>query len=103
MALPNRTLRRRLILFAMTVAAAVAWPQLSFAERALQPRTETEGQAPPSSEDLRRRLDKSDGVIRPPESIDPDIHAPAPQPNPGTTPVIPPPGTPGGDQSIRPK
>jgi hypothetical protein len=89
------------ILIAM--AALAAWPYAALAERAEQPKSETEGQAPRSQEDLSKRLDRTDGVIRPPDAIDPDIHAPAPQPNPGTTPVIPPPGTPGGDQSVEPK
>jgi hypothetical protein len=54
-------------------------------------------------ETLSERLDRSKGVIRPPSGIDPKIHKPAPTPNPKTTPVIPPPGTPGGDQSVQPK
>jgi hypothetical protein len=87
---------------AIAAATAASWPQAVLAERAQQPKTETEGQAPPS-EDLSKRLDRTDGVIRPPQTIDPEIHAPVPEPNPGTTPVIPPPGTPGGDQSIEPK
>jgi hypothetical protein len=52
---------------------------------------------------LSEKLDKSGGVLRPPAGIDPGIHAPAPEPDPRTTPVIPPPGTPGGDQNIQPK
>jgi hypothetical protein len=90
------------VLSVMAMVAA-SWPVLAtglaLAERAQQPKSETE--AP--QEDLSKRLDRTDGVIRPPDRIDPDIHVPAPQPNPGTTPVIPPPGTPGGDQSIEPK
>ena len=43
------------------------------------------------------------GVIRPPAGVDPGIRAPAPNPNPGTTPVIPPPGTPGGDPRVQPR
>ena len=52
---------------------------------------------------LSEKLDKSGGVLRPPTGIDPGIHAPAPEPDPRTTPVIPPPGTPGGNQNIQPK
>jgi hypothetical protein len=52
---------------------------------------------------LSDKLEKSDGVIRPPETATPDITVPAPVPNPGTTPVIPPPGSPGGDQTVNPK
>jgi hypothetical protein len=42
-------------------------------------------------------------VIRPPMSVDPDIHTTVPDPTPRTTPVIPPPGTPGGDPTINPR
>ena len=43
---------------------------------------------------LSDKLEATDGVIRPPGNIDPQITVPAPVPNPGTTPVIPPPGSP---------
>lgn len=52
---------------------------------------------------LSDKLEQSDGVIRPPEIGGPDITVPAPVPNPGTTPVIPPPGSPGGNQQVEPK
>ena len=52
---------------------------------------------------LSDKLEATDGVIRPPGNIDPGITAPAPVPNPGTTPVIPPPGSPGGNQAVQPK
>jgi hypothetical protein len=52
---------------------------------------------------LSDKLEKSDGVIRPPANAAPDMTVPAPVPNPGTTPVIPAPGSPGGDQSVDPK
>jgi hypothetical protein len=52
---------------------------------------------------LSDKLERSGGVITPPAGVDPGISAPAPVPNPGTTPVIPPPGSPGGNQSIQPK
>src|SRR4051812_11160310 len=45
---------------------------------------------------------KSDGVRCPPSGVDPDMHAPAPSTN-GAMPVIPPPGSPGGDTTVRPK
>lgn len=54
-----------------------------------------------TSEPLTDKLARSDGVLCPPPGVDPDMHAPTP--NTGTMPVIPPPGSPGGDQSIRPK
>lgn len=58
----------------------------------------TTGQA---SEPLGDRLAKSDGVLCPPSGIDPQMHTPAP--NVGNMPVIPPPGSPGGDPTVRPK
>jgi hypothetical protein len=53
------------------------------------------------AEPLGDRLAKSDGVLCPPAGIDPEIHAPTPDT--GNTPVIPPPGSPGGNPDIRPK
>jgi hypothetical protein len=52
-------------------------------------------------EPLGDRLAKSDGVLCPPTGVDPDIRAPTPEG--GNTPVIPPPGSPGGDPNVRPK
>ena len=53
------------------------------------------------AEPLGDRLAKSDGVLCPPSGVDPEIRAPTPDT--GNTPVIPPPGSPGGDPSLRPK
>jgi hypothetical protein len=53
------------------------------------------------SEPLGDKLARSDGVLCPPAGVDPEMHAPAPDA--GNTPVIPPPGSPGGDPSVRPK
>ncbi|WP_128927632.1 hypothetical protein [Bradyrhizobium guangxiense] len=55
-----------------------------------------------SREPLGDKLAKSDGVLCPPAGVDPDMHAPAPDTG-GNTPVIPPPGSPGGDPNVRPK
>jgi hypothetical protein len=52
---------------------------------------------------LSEQLNKSDGVITPPSGVDPAMRVPAPEPNPGSTIVIPPPGEPGGNQAIQPK
>lgn len=60
---------------------------------------ETQGTAP--KEPLSDELARSNGVICPPSELDPDIHVPAP--GGGRTPVIPPPGSPGGDPSVQPK
>jgi hypothetical protein len=50
---------------------------------------------------LSDQLPRSKGVICPPAGIDPGISVPPS--GGGRTPVIPPPGTPGGDPSIQPK
>ena len=69
----------------------------------IQPKEPSSTGAVGSGATLSEKLEASDGVIRPPADIDPEITAPAPVPNPGTTPIIRPPGSPGGDQSVVPK
>ena len=54
-------------------------------------------------ESLSKQLDEDKGVIKPPPTGDSEIHTTVPDPNPGTMRVIPPPGTPGGDESVQPK
>jgi hypothetical protein len=58
-------------------------------------------QEPNGSSNLSDRLARSSGVICPPEHVDPEIRQPTPPG--GAMPVIPPPGSPGGDRSIQPK
>jgi hypothetical protein len=62
------------------------------------PPGQTTGQ---SREPLSDRLAQADGVMCPPSNIDPQMHKDAPDG--GRTPVLPPPGSPGGDPSLRPK
>ena len=50
---------------------------------------------------LSDKLARTDGVICPP-NVDPEIKAPTPESG-NKMPVIPPPGSPGGDPSIQPK
>jgi len=65
-------------------------------------RLQTDGKAPnaKSGEPLSDKLARTDGVLCPP-NVDPEIRAPTPEG--GKMPVIPPPGSPGGDPSIQPK
>jgi hypothetical protein len=56
-----------------------------------------------SGSSLGERLSRSGGVIRPPSGIDPGLARPVPKVGPQSTPVIPPPGTPGGDPRVEPK
>jgi hypothetical protein len=53
-----------------------------------------------SGANLSDKLAQSDGVLCPPE-VDPGIKAPTPEV--GKMPVIPPPGSPGGNPNVRPK
>ena len=65
-------------------------------------RMQTDGKAPDgkAGEALSDKLARTDGVICPP-NVDPEIKAPTPEG--GKMPVIPPPGSPGGDQNVQPK
>jgi hypothetical protein len=58
------------------------------------------GPAPDPRQTLSDKLERTEGVICPP-NIDPDIKITPPDT--GTMPVIPPPGSPGGDPTVRPK
>ena len=51
---------------------------------------------------LSDKLSRQRGTLMPP-AVDPGMRVPPPQQSPGTMPVIPPPGTPGGDQKLVPK
>jgi hypothetical protein len=54
-----------------------------------------------SRESLSDRLAQGSGVLCPPGNVDPEMQKPPPEE--GKTPVIPPPGSPGGDPTVRPK
>jgi hypothetical protein len=73
-------------------------PTQSTPRGSIAPQGTTTGQ---SNEPLGDKLAKSDGVLCPPAGVDPQMRAPTPET--GNTPVIPPPGSPGGDPTIRPK
>lgn len=64
-------------------------------EHASQPRAQ-------SGSSLSHALSQSGGVIHPPPSADRNI-VPPPNQAQGSTPVIPPPGTPGGNPLVQPK
>jgi len=49
------------------------------------------------------RLDQSRGVIAPRRDVDPKMQITPPDPGPTSTPVIPPPGSPGGNPNVIPK
>src|SRR3954451_18533158 len=79
-------------------AATNCAPTQSVPQGTIAPQGTTTGQR---AEPLGDKLARSDGVLCPPPGVDPEMHAPTP--NVGNTPVIPPPGSPGGDPTIRPK
>lgn len=70
-------------------------PQTTIPEKVDPPKGETTGST------LSEQLKDSKGVIAPPPGVDPEIRIPAPDV--GRTPVIPPPGTPGGNQNVQPR
>jgi hypothetical protein len=107
---------RTLLIVGTAIASLVLGPeQRAQAQGQPQPseslKTETTGPQDPrstgsvgrSNAPLSDKLNRTDGVIRPPANIAPDMAVRPPVPDPGTTRVIPPPGTPGGDQTIEPK
>jgi len=49
------------------------------------------------------KLNQSDGVIKPGDNVDPKMQVNPPDPGPTSTPVIPPPGSPGGNPNVVPK
>jgi len=67
------------------------------------PNKPDEGISGNSGGSLSHQLDRSGGVIHPRADVDPGITQPAPDIGPHSTPVIPPPGTPGGNPDIKPK
>jgi len=103
------------VIAASSIAAASAPAALAQSERPgaapspIQPPAENtcppDSSTPRSNETtgsaLSDRLSQSKGVICPPAGVDPGITAPPI--GGGRMPVIPPPGTPGGDPNIQPK
>ena len=55
-----------------------------------------------STAPLSSKLDRSGGIIRPPEGVDPGMAQAPPKIGPQSTPVIPPPGS-SGDSPVKPK
>jgi len=95
-----------IVLCLLATAAAVMTPigsPVNSAEshepQVRQPNQHSQGSG--SSGDLSKRLNQSDGVIEPPENVDPGMQV-KPPPSSDKMPVIPPPGGPGGDHNIRP-
>lgn len=65
------------------------------------PKLDKQGQAVDQSTSLSDKLARSDGIICPPAGVDSEMQVKPPEG--GEIRVIPPPGSPGGDPSVRPK
>jgi hypothetical protein len=59
--------------------------------------------APGSGESLGEELTRSQGVITPPQGVDPGLVQEPPPAETTPMPVIPPPGSPGGDPQVQPR
>jgi hypothetical protein len=57
---------------------------------------------PPESGSTSLELSRSGGVITPPAGVDPQMKQ-TPPPSGDNMPVVPPPGTPGGNPAVKPK
>jgi len=102
---------RTLSLTALILTAAPAIAQTSGpaspANPTVQAAPPTVAPAPPekiapATPDMSNRLSQQRGTITPP-NVDPGMTVSPPARGAGTTPVIPPPGSPGGNPSVVPK
>lgn len=78
-------------------------PAIASAQVGSGPRQAEEGLSGSSTGSLSHQLNRSGGVINPPANIDPGLTQPAPDLGARSMPVIPPPGTPGGNPDVKPK
>ena len=99
---------RHAALAAILVASAVAIPVTAIAATDAPPQQTVPeatgpGKSGSSSGPLSDKLDRTDGVLHPPSGVDPEISKRPPPTGPSSMPVIPPPGTPGGEPRVEPK
>jgi hypothetical protein len=90
------------IMVALSVAQTASLPLETPAHQTV-PEAAGPGTSGGSSEPLSDKLDRSGGVIRPPAGVDPGLTQSPPQSGTSNMPVIPPPGTRGGEPEINPK
>jgi hypothetical protein len=88
-----------LVITSAVRSAAFAQTQSAQAQT-VDPKACSDTAAHASNQTLSDKLSQTNGVICPP-NVDPGIKAQAPDT--GKMPVIPPPGSPGGDPSVQPK
>jgi hypothetical protein len=114
-------MRRTRLLFGLLAGVALPWAAFAQNPQPAAPHETPPAVAPPSAPspppekiapadrtpgtagdtNLSSKLSRQQGTLQPP-SVDPAIRVPTPQSQ-GTMPVIPPPGTPGGNQKVVPK
>lgn len=58
---------------------------------------------PDQDRSLSEKLKETEGVLKPPPAVDPEMRKPLPEAADFKMPVIIPPGEPGGDQTVQPK
>jgi hypothetical protein len=85
---------------ALLIALATSWTAFAQPQKSDSKACANSAQNSPN-QTLSDKLSQSGGVICPPGNVDPAMKAPTPQD--GTTPVIPPPGSPGGNPNVQPK
>jgi hypothetical protein len=102
------------LLLGLLASAALTYPALAQNPQPAPPQATQTPVAPPSASQpppekiaphqgtLSDQLSDQKGTLHPP-SVDPGINARLPQQAQGSMPVIPPPGTPGGNQAVVPK
>lgn len=100
--------------FSVTALILLGVPALAQNPQGASPANPTVPVAPPSAPtppperivppdtNLSNRLSQQKGTIKPP-NVDPGMTVAPPSQGAGTTPVIPPPGSPGGNKSVVPK
>ena len=92
---------------ALAIAAAFCLSIVPASQAAEPPGSAAERAKPPSADsgssgNLSERLNESGGVIKPPDNVDPGLQKKPPDDS-SKMPVIPPPGSPGGDPNVKPK
>jgi hypothetical protein len=99
----------RILAVMLLASAACAAPALSQTPRAdcppgttgSAPALDKQGNRVDQDQTLSEKLARSDGIICPPAGVDSEMHVKPPEG--GEIRVIPPPGSPGGDPTVRPK
>jgi hypothetical protein len=103
------SLRRKYVHFLAAIVAANLAREAGVAAAQTPPKPDQpqsqipEKLAPPLENGAKEnKLQREDGVIKPPANIDPGMAEKPPETG-GRMPVIPPPGSPGGNPSLHPK